>query len=291
MSDNCSEGSVKWRSSRKMLQNTFLQHSFHGLIYYTIPAFDKSGLVKHGFSSRIGGVSTGQCRSLNLSYKRDDSPANVRENFKRLCKALDIQPEQMVLSDQVHKDRIMAVDGRHRGMGIIRQSEIHEVDGLVTNIPGIALVTYYADCVPLFFLDPAHKAIGLSHSGWRGTIAKIGQKTLKTMHSLYGTKADDCLVGIGPSIGPCCFEVDSPVAEEFVHAWPEFQGKIVKYCSNGKFTVDLWEANRIQLIELGVPESNITAASLCTACNTDMFFSHRKEKGKTGSMAAVLMLK
>ena len=161
---------------------------------------------------------------------------------------------------------------------------------MVTDCPGVALVTYYADCVPLFFLDPVHKAIGLSHSGWRGTVAKIGQKTFKAMQNHYGTKPEDCLVGIGPSIGPCCFEVDSPVANEFIDTWPEYGDRIVRSSGKAKFTVDLWEANRIQLEELGVPNNNIITAALCTSCNTDIFFSHRKEKGRTGSMAAVLML-
>ena len=270
---------------------TFLKRSSEGLVYYTIPVFEQSGMVEHGFSSRLGGVSEGECRSLNLSFKRKDNPENVRKNYIRFCRALQVQPGQMVFSDQVHKNRVMAVDETHRGMGFTRQSEIREADGLVTNRPGVALVTNYADCVPLFFLDPINKAIGLSHSGWRGTVAKIGAQTLSAMQRYFGTRPEDCLVGIGPSIGPCCFEVDRQVADEFIDVWPKNQNEIIDSFENGKFTVDLWKANRIQLEEMGVPKSHITTSSLCTACNTDIFFSHRKEKGRTGSMAAILMLK
>ena len=271
-------------------QERFLKRSSEGVVYYTIPAFEQSGIVKHGFSSRLGGVSKGEYDSLNLSFKKKDNPDNVRENFTRLCRALEIQPEQMVFPDLVHRNRVISVDYSHQGMGFTRKSEIHEVDGLVTNRPGVALVTYYADCVPLFFLDYKRRVIGLSHSGWRGTTAKIGQQTLNAMQQHYGTRPEDCLVGIGPSIGPCCFEVDSSVADEFIDVWPEHQNEIVKTLKNGKFTVDLWKANRIQLEEMGVPASSITISALCTACNTDIFFSHRKEKGRTGSLAAVLML-
>ena len=182
-------------------QERFLKRSSEGVVYYTIPAFEQSGIVKHGFSSRLGGVSKGEYDSLNLSFKKKDNPDNVRENFTRLCRALEIQPEQMVFPDQVHRNRVIAVDDTHQGMGFTRKSEIHEVDGLVTNRPGVALVTYYADCVPLFFLDYKRRVIGLSHSGWRGTTAKIGQQTLNAMQQHYGTRPEDCLVGI-PSIGP-----------------------------------------------------------------------------------------
>lgn len=278
------------KENSPIMKDTFLKRSFGDLVYYTIPSFEKSGMVKHGFSSRLGGVSTGEYFSLNLGFKWNDSPEKVKENFIRFCKALDIQPEQTVFSDQIHKNKVVAVNEKYKGMGFARQSEIQGTDGLVTDCPGVALVTYYADCVPLFFLDPVHKAIGLSHSGWRGTVAKIGQKTFKAMQNHYGTKPEDCLVGIGPSIGPCCFEVDSPVANEFIDTWPEYGDRIVRSSGKAKFTVDLWEANRIQLEELGVPNNNIITAALCTSCNTDIFFSHRKEKGRTGSMAAVLML-
>jgi YfiH family protein len=272
-----------------MDRQQFTENNKNGLVYYTIPSFDDTGLVRHVFSSRLGGVSTGECSSLNLGFKRKDSPENVRENFRLFCEASGVEPSQMVFTDQVHKDRIQVVSESHKGMGFMRTSEITETDGLITDKPGVVLVTFYADCVPLFFLDPVHKAIGLSHSGWRGTAAKIGAKTLKAMGDTFGTRPEDCLVGIGPSIGKCCFEVDQPVADEFSKAFPGHEKELIE--SKGiKYHIDLWEANRIQFREVGIPEANITVSSLCTCCKKDIFFSHRGDKGKTGSLAAMLML-
>jgi YfiH family protein len=272
-----------------MDRHQFSENNKKGLVYYTIPSFEDTGLVRHSFSSRLGGVSTGECSSLNLGFKRKDNEENVRENFRLFCKSIGVNPSQMVFTDQVHKDKIEFVTESHTGMGFMRPSGLKETDGLITDRPGVALVTFYADCVPLFFLDPVHKAIGLSHSGWRGTVAKIGVKTLKAMKDNFGTKAEDCLVGIGPSIGKCCFEVDPPVAHEFSTAFPGHENALIE-ARGAKYHVDLWEANRIQLKEAGVRDSNITVSKLCTCCNKDTFFSHRGDKGRTGSLAAILML-
>ena len=261
----------------------------NGVVYFTIPSFENTGLVRHGFSSRLGGVSTGECASLNLGFKKKDDPENIRENFRIFCNVLGIPPSRMVFTDQVHKDAVAVVTESHAGMGFLRMSDLTEIDALVTDRPGVALVTFHADCVPLFFLDPVHRAIGLSHSGWRGTVAKIGRNTLDTMRDNFGTIPEDCLAGIGPSIGKCCFEVDPPVADQFFQAFPEREAELIEPKGNKCF-VDLWAANRIQLEESGIPESNIATASLCTCCRRDLFFSHRGEKGHTGIMAAMLML-
>ncbi|HHU78445.1 MAG TPA: peptidoglycan editing factor PgeF [Clostridiales bacterium] len=268
----------------------FQEQKAGGLVYYTIPAFTQTGLVRHGFSSRLGGVSSGECSSLNLSFHRKDSPENVRENFRLFCSALDIRPEQMVFTHQVHKNRVMAVDETHEGMGWDKASEIRETDGLVTNRSGLALVTFYADCVPLFFLDPVRHVIGLSQAGWRGTASNIARQTLEAMGEHYGTQPGDCLAAIGPSIGSCCFEVDGPVAEAFAAACPDRKEEIIRPRGKDKYDIDLWAVNRYQLQECGVPGENITLAALCTGCNVDVFFSHRREKGRTGSLAALLML-
>jgi len=174
----------------------------NGVWYYTIASFDDTGLVKNGFSTRKGGVSTGQYSTLNLGIKKSDSKKAIMENFFRFCRAVGIDPDNMVFSDQVHGDQVAVVDNNDRGKGIFRESDIFEKDGLITCQPGVALVTFYADCVPLFFLDPVYPAIALSHAGWRGTVEKIGAKTLKLMEETFGTRPEQCLVGIGPSIGP-----------------------------------------------------------------------------------------
>lgn len=272
-----------------MDRHQFLENNKNGLVYYTIPSFESTGLVRHGFSSRLGGVSMGECSSLNLGFKHDDDEKNVRENFRLFCESIGVKPSQMVFTDQVHKDKIELVTESHTGMGFMRSSEIKETDGFITDRPGVALVTFYADCVPLFFLDPVHKAIGLSHSGWRGTVAKIGAKTLKAMEDNFATRAEDCLVGIGPSIGRCCFEVDKPVAHEFSRAFSGHEDALIE-TRGPKYHIDLWEANRTQLVEAGVRESSIAISRLCTCCNKDIFFSYRGDKGRTGSLVAILML-
>lgn len=271
------------------MENKFVCHQKDGLCYFTISSFDRTRLVRHGFSTRLGGVSTGKYNLLNLGIKKNDDPSAVRDNFRIICDALEIKPENMVFTDQVHRDRIRFVTERDRGKGFFLPSDITETDGLITNVPQVALVTFYADCVPLFFIDIANKAIGLAHSGWRGTVSKIGAKLLDAMNSQFGTKPENCLAGIGPSIGPCCFEVDEPVADEFKKAFSDNKSIIVK-STEIKYHIDLWAANRILLEEAGILTDNITVASICTCCNKDIFFSHRGDKGRTGSLAAFLML-
>lgn len=273
-----------------MKQNEdFLLKQDGELWYYSISSFEESSMVKHGFSTRKGGVSVGECSTLNLGFKRNDSREAILENFEIFTNAIGIDKHSLVFTDQIHEDKIAIVGNEDCGKGIYRDSDLIGVDGLITNQPGVALVTFYADCVPLFFLDTRKKVIALSHSGWRGTVAKIGAKTLEEMNRHYGTLPEDCLVAIGPSIGPCCFEVDAPVANEFMKVFPEHK-ELYTLGNAGKYYIDLWKANFIQINEMGVLKQNISMASLCTLCNKNIFFSHRGDKGRTGSMAAILML-
>jgi hypothetical protein len=263
-----------------------------GVWYCVIPSFERTGLVSHGFSTRKGGVSGQQYSTLNLGFKKGDSCDAVMQNFLRFCRALDINPHNTVFSDQVHSDKVAVVGAGDRGKGAFKESDILQVDGLMTQEPQVALVTFYADCVPLFFLDPVRRAIALSHAGWRGTIARIGAKTLEGMRRMFGTRPEECLIGIGPSIGPCCFEVDFPVAEQFAKVFDKYKDIIIKPGQKpGRYYVNLWMANALQLEEMGIPHHNITVADMCTSCNHDLFFSHRRDKGNTGRMAALLMLK
>ncbi|HZK34717.1 MAG TPA: peptidoglycan editing factor PgeF, partial [Bacillota bacterium] len=248
-----------------MLKSGFKENRVDDLKYYTIPSFSQTGLVKHGFSSRLGGVSTGQCTSLNLGFKRKDSPENVRENFEIICSAMGISTDKLVFTDQVHKDKVVVVGEADLAKGFAKDSGIGETDGLITNKPGLALVTFYADCVPLYFVDPKVKAIGLAHAGWRGTVSKIGAKTVRAMEEHFGTDPADCLAGIGPSIGRCCFEVDKPVADHFTSAYPEHATDLIEE-KGDKYHIDLWAANRLQLMQAGLVDTNITRASTCTFC-------------------------
>ncbi|MDR1913462.1 MAG: peptidoglycan editing factor PgeF, partial [Clostridiales bacterium] len=174
-----------------------------------------------------------------------------------------------------------------RGKGFF-PSDIKQTDGLYTNVPNLALATFSADCAPILFLDPVKKVIAAIHSGWRGTAARIAQKLIAALNKEFKSNPADILAGIGPSIGPCCFEVDSPVAEQFSD-WREFiiEGKAQ---NKEKFNVDLWRINESMLIEAGLKPENIDCAPLCTCCNSDLYFSHRRDKDARGSMASIISL-
>lgn len=260
------------------------------LKYLIIPAFEKSGMVKHCFTTRAGGVSSGIYNSLNTSNTSEDPIENVRGNLDIICSAIGIDCTRLVFSDQTHRDNIRIVNEADIGKELTVTSNITDTDGLMTNIPGIPLITFYGDCVPLFFLDAKNGAIALTHSGWRGTALKVGAKTIRQMTEAYGTKPEDCLVGIGPSIGPECFEVGSEVVREFKDSFDNWQ-EFTEPFGADKFKIDLWKANKLMITEQGVPEENITVSGLCTMCNEDLFFSYRRDKGRTGSMSAIMELR
>lgn len=260
------------------------------LKYLSIPAFEETGLVKHCFTTRVGGVSEGIYSTLNTSITKDDPIENVRRNLELVCKAIGIDYTKLVFSKQTHEDNIRIVTEADIGKGLTMPSDITNADGLMTNIPGIPLITFYADCVPLFFLDKRNRAIAVTHSGWRGTVLKIGAKTLKQMAEVYGTKPEDCLVGIGPSLEMSCFEVGPEVAEQFMNSFDNWL-QIIKPLENGKYIINLWEANKLMLTALGIPEGNITISGFCTKCNEELFFSYRRDKGRTGSLSAIMELK
>lgn len=269
----------------------FIRHNEKGIIYFSIPSFTAAGLVVHGFSGRQGGVSVGRFKSLNLSILTEDELANAQENRARFCSVLGIEPANLVGSHQVHEDRVYRVTEADRGRGSMEPATvIPAVDALMTDEPNLALIAFFADCVPVFFLDPVHKAIALAHAGWKGTVAKIAAKTVRALGETFGTDPGDLLVAVGPSIGPCHYEVDSPVIAKFRAAFPGQEGELLSGAtSSGHARLNLWQANLLQLMEVGVPESNITLARLCTYCNQDDFFSHRR--GMAGRQAALLMLK
>ncbi|MCM1175111.1 MAG: peptidoglycan editing factor PgeF [Blautia sp.] len=260
--------------------------------YLTFPLLEGTGLVRHLFSTRLGGVSAGIFSSMNLSYTRGDEKAAVDENYRRIAAMLGCEPADIVCSDQTHTTNIRAVDERDRGKGVLRPKDYTDIDGLITNTPGIVLATFYADCVPLFFIDTEKKAVGLSHSGWRGTVGRIGQKTIEAMQKAYGTRPEDVAAAIGPSICQDCYEVSEDVAEAF---YREFhrpgQGEALLFAKgNGKYQLDLWRANRIVLEEAGVLPGKIQVTDICTCCNPDYLFSHRASRGKRGNSGAFLGL-
>lgn len=246
--------------------------------------------ISHCFTTKKDGVSNGVFTSLNMGFNRGDKPENVLQNYTLVCQALGIDVNNLVLSNQVHKDLIRTITKDDIGKGIFRKSDILEVDGLMTDIKGIGLVTFYADCVPLFFYDPIHKAIATSHAGWRGTVLKIGAKTIKEMQKNFNTNPEDVLVGIGPSIGGCCYEVSADVKKEFDLSFnDDIIAKVVKPLGD-KYFIDLWEANKQSLIECGVNPLNIETSELCTKCHEQRFFSHRVMGINRGSQVAIMAL-
>ena len=266
-----------------------ITHHAGDLVYYSFPAFDAIEGVHHGFSTRLGGVSEGVFASMNLSFTRGDDDGAVRENFDRFCAAIGVQADNVVVSAQTHTANVKMVTAADRGRGITREKEYTDVDGLITNEPNVVLCTQYADCVPLFFADPVKRVVATSHGGWRGTAAGIAAVTVEKMVTEYGCRPADILVGIGPSIGHCCFEVDSPVYEAFCKV-EVFDDTCYTDNGGGKYHIDLWQVNRRWLLKAGVPATNITVTDLCTRCHPDLFWSHRKTGDARGSLAAFIAL-
>lgn len=249
------------------------------------------GIAKHAFTTREGGVSKGIFESLNLSYTRGDEPDAVTENYRRVAAAFGREISDIVCSDQTHTVNVRRVDCSFGGCGITRERPYTDVDGLVTNEPGLILATFYADCVPLYFIDPVHRAIGLSHSGWRGTVQRMGQVTLAKMEEEFGTDPKDVYAAIGPSICKDCYEVGADVAEHFVSEFAGHESEILIDKHNGKYMLDLWKTNAIVLSEAGVLTGHLAVTNICTCCNERLLFSHRASKGKRGNLGAFLMLK
>lgn len=260
--------------------------------YLTYPAFEKLEGIIHGFSTRLGGVSRGIYSSMNLSFTRGDEEEAVKENYRRIAQSIGFRTDDIVTSDQTHTANVRKVTEADRGKGITVPRDYQDVDGMVTNVPGLVLTTFYADCVPLYFADPVKRVIGLSHSGWRGTVAKIGKVTVEKMKEEYGCHPEDILAAIGPSICQECYEVSEDVIEEFKTAFAgEYQERLYYKKKNGKYQLNLWETNRLIFLEAGIPEANISMPGICTCCNPEFLFSHRASHGKRGNLAAFLGLK
>lgn len=278
----------KRKEGKKVLQEKIE----NGVHFLQFPLLCHTGMVAHGFSTRLGGVSEGKYATMNFTFTRGDNPDHVMENYRRMAEALGVDKEQMVLSYQTHTVHVRRVTEEDAGKGIVRERDYRDVDGLITDVPGITLVTFYADCVPLYFVDPVRKAVGLSHSGWRGTVKRMGKVTLDAMRDAFGTKPEDVLCCVGPSICQDCFEVGGEVVEEFKREfasvyWPQlFYEK-----ENGKYQLDLWKANEIILEEAGVLKEHIQVTDICTHCNPEYLFSHRTFGNERGNLAAFLGIK
>lgn len=280
------------RLEYKNKEKIFEEKNIDGVEYLSYPLIEKTGIVAHGFSTRIGGVSEGVCSTMNLSFARGDKEEAVRENFRRMAHVLGVEPGDMVCSKQTHTTNVRVVTEEDRGKGITKSLDYTDVDGLITNVPGLCLVTFYADCVPLFFVDPVHRAIGLSHSGWRGTVGKIGKVTVEMMQKEYGTNPKDVIAAVGPSICQDCYEVSEDVIEQFRENFDKKDWEKLFYRKeNGKYQLNLWNANEIVFTEAGIQKEHMAITNLCTCCNPDVLFSHRASQGKRGNLGAFMTIK
>lgn len=281
------------------------------MAYFTFAGLEQTGIVEHFFTTRYGGVSSDYLYSLNFSYSQGDTKENVDENYRRAAAHLGMTSSDIVCSQQTHTTNVRQVTAADKGKGVVRERDYSDVDGLITNEKGIVLATFYADCVPLFIVDPVNKAIGLSHSGWRGTVGKMGKVTLDKMRAAYGTKPEEVRVAIAPSICQSCYEVSEDVALAFGKNFVRDDEKAVEYLmryrqnytqkdidnclmnpkENGKYQLNLWYANFRVFRDAGVPNQNIEVTDVCTCCNSALLFSHRASKGRRGNLGAFMMLK
>lgn len=260
--------------------------------FLKFPLLDKLPYVSHLFTTKEGGVSEGEFASMNLSFSRGDDKEKVLINYEKVAKVLGVDVSQIVCSHQTHTTNVKRVFKEDGGKGILFPRDYEDVDGLITNEKNLVLCTMYADCVPLYFVDTKNQAIGLSHSGWRGTKNQMGRKTLERMKEEFGTNPEDVYVAIGPSICVDCYEVSEEVIDAFREQFTQEEMEQICYRKeNGKYQLDLWKANEIILLNAGILKEHLETTRLCTHCNSERMFSHRKTGDKRGNLGAFLCLK
>lgn len=269
---------------------TMRLHNAETVPYLTYNSLSEIKFIRHAFSTRLGGVSEGEFTSMNLAFNRGDNPEAVTENYRRICRSAGFDFNSLTASAQDHHTVVRAVTRGNRGVGIYQPRDLESVDALITNQTGVTLVTYFADCTPLFFVDTKNRAIGLAHAGWRGTVGRIGEKVVREMTARYGTDPADIVAAVGPAISVCCYEVDEPCARHFLDLTDLETDKFVFPKEGGKFMLDLLETNRQILAAAGVKPGNITVSDLCTNCHSDLLWSHRATKGHRGTMCAFMCL-
>ncbi len=243
----------------------------------------------HGFSTRRGGVSQPPFSSLNLSLDVEDDSASVSKNRRLFLSDLGIGDKPLVKAEQVHEDHVLVID-REMASAADFPEALRSVpaDALITALDGIILGVSVADCVPLLLFDPRKGIVATVHGGWRSTAARLGSKVVRKMGEIFGTRPEDIVVGIGPAIGPCCYEVDEPVISAFSNLSPRWK-EWVQEEGRGRWHLNLATANRWLLLEAGVPQGQIFSSEVCTSCQQELFFSHRRDGGKTGRMMGLIM--
>ena len=258
---------------------SFFEQSFNDRVYL------KSNAIStiHGFTSKSGGVSRGKIKGFNFGFRVGDNPDSVKENYRLLSQDMDFSLDRAVLSKQTHTSNIRIVTEADCGKGIVRDSDIEDTDGLITDIPKIPLIVFAADCVPVLLYDKVRRVAAAVHAGWRGSVSGIVPKCVKLMKSDFGCDPKNICVAIGPSIGPCCFEFGSEAPEIFGENYVVEKG-------NGKYNVDIWSYNKDLLTAEGISPENIDISGVCTVCHSDKFYSYRTHRENTGRQVAVIMV-
>ncbi|QCT02250.1 hypothetical protein E6C60_1534 [Paenibacillus algicola] len=263
-------------------------------LHFTLSSWDQEeGGITAGFTGRRGGLGTAPYDTLNLAFHVGDDHDTVIHNRRMLAEHLGFTLQDWTCAEQVHGRRIAVIGEMDRGAGSTgRHTAIQDSDGLLTDVPGVLLTSFYADCVPLYFLDPVRGVVGLAHAGWKGTVSGIAEAMVERMNEHYGSRSADIRCAIGPSIGMCCYEVDQVVMDRIAGLQlsrerqerprePFFEEK-----GGGKTMLNLKEINRHIMIKAGILADHIECTTWCTSCRNDLFFSYRKDGGVTGRMAS-----
>jgi len=262
------------------MEGTMDREHIDGIVLYRFEGLRAAKRLTHAILTRIGGVSQGPYATLNLGHTVGDDLSAVEENHRRALGLLGLRPEGVVSPYQVHEGRVGVVGRAH--LGTVQPA----TDALVTAMPDVPLLMRFADCTPILLFDPVRRAIGMAHAGWRGVVAGCAGAAVRTMTERLGCAPPDIWAGIGPTIGPCCYEVGSEVAEAVAAACPS--GTEVVHRVNGRVHLDLPAGVAAQLRAAGVDQ--VENADLCTACCVNEFFSHRAERGRTGRFGVVMEL-
>ncbi|WP_206107195.1 peptidoglycan editing factor PgeF [Paenibacillus apii] len=278
----------------------FMQKSGSPALFSLESWMNPDSKITAGFTGRAGGAGRTPYESLNCAFHVGDIPEDVIKNRKLVAESLGFLLEDWTCGEQVHGSEIAVVTADDKGRGSLeRSTAFADTDGLLTDVPGVLLASFYADCVPLYFYDPVTGAVGLAHAGWKGTVAEIALSMVKRMEAVYGSRKKDIRAAIGPSIGACCYEVDDFVMDrvrrlEESLIRDEESGESLYSPSTahiGKMMLNLKELNRRIMIKAGILPTHIECTSWCTSCSPDLFFSYRKENGVTGRMASWIGIK
>ncbi len=269
-----------------------IQKDLNSTVVYLFENFLKYNDIVHFVSTRIGGYSNLPYKSLNLGLNTNDNPQNVIKNRELLLSKMGISLDRLIIPRQIHSGNVTVITTELKNKGLNKLDKYLETtDAIITNVPQLCLSVLVADCVPMLFFDPKKRVIGVAHAGWKGTVNMIAKNTIYTMQETFSSLPKDILVGIGPSIGPDCYEVGSEVIDKFKRVFNDYNDYIKKDYSGGKGFLNLWEANKRQLLKTGVLKKNIEISYVCNHCHSNIFFSYRAKDGSNGRFGIGIMIK